>query len=105
MIEMDRYPNTAVSTSQASVLATNKVLRNTYLLLRATLAFSAVTAGIAMAINLPFMGLWMLLPYFGLVYAVNATRNSGWGIVWTFALTGLLGPPLGPIPRLSLEAE
>src|SRR5678816_3513830 len=75
-IEMDRYPNTAVSTSQASVLATNKVLRNTYLLLGATLAFSAVTAGIAMAINLPFMGLWMLLPYFGLVYAVNATRNS-----------------------------
>jgi len=32
---MDRYPNTAVSTSQASVLATNKVLRNTYLLLGA----------------------------------------------------------------------
>ena len=41
---MDRYPSSAVSTTQTSVLATNKVLRNTYLLLGATLAFSAVTA-------------------------------------------------------------
>jgi modulator of FtsH protease len=101
---MDRYPSTAVSTTQTSVLATNKVLRNTYLLLGATLAFSAVTAGVAMAINLPFMGLWMLLPYFGLVYAVNATRNSGWGIVWTFALTGFLGLTLGPILEFYLKS-
>jgi modulator of FtsH protease len=39
----------------------------------------------------------MLLPYFGLLYAVQATRNSGWGIVWTFGLTGFLGLTLGPI--------
>ena len=101
---MDRYPSTVTSTSRESVLATNKVLRNTYLLLGATLAFSAVTAGVAMAINLPFMGLWMLLPYFGLVYAVNATRNSGWGIVWTFALTGFLGLTLGPILEFYLKS-
>ena len=30
-----------------SALATNKVLRNTYLLLSATLAFSAIMAGVA----------------------------------------------------------
>jgi modulator of FtsH protease len=101
---MDRYPSSVVSTSSTSVLATNKVLRNTYLLLGATLAFSAVTAGLAMAIDLPFMGLWMLLPYFGLVYAVNATRNSGWGIVWTFALTGFLGLTLGPILEFYLKS-
>lgn len=101
---MDRYPSTVASTSQASVLSTNKVLRNTYLLLGATLAFSAVTAGVAMAINLPFMGLWMLLPYFGLLYAVQATRNSGWGIVWTFGLTGFLGLTLGPILGYYLRA-
>jgi modulator of FtsH protease len=94
---MDRYPSTVASTSQASVLSTNKVLRNTYLLLGATLAFSAAMAGVAMAIDLPFMGLWMLLPYFGLLYAVNATRNSSWGIFWTFGLTGFLGLTLGPI--------
>ncbi|HKS56670.1 MAG TPA: Bax inhibitor-1/YccA family protein [Steroidobacteraceae bacterium] len=101
---MDRYPSTVASTSQTSVLATNKVLRNTYLLLGATLLFSAVTAGVAMAINLPFMGLWMLLPYFGLLFAVQATRNSGWGIVWTFALTGFLGLTLGPILEFYLRA-
>lgn len=101
---MDRYPSTVASTTQASVLSTNKVLRNTYLLLGATLAFSAVTAGVAMAINLPFMGLWMLLPYFGLLFAVQATRNSGWGIVWTFALTGFLGLTLGPILQFYLKA-
>jgi modulator of FtsH protease len=94
---MDRYPSTVASTSQASVLSTNKVLRNTYLLLGATLAFSAAMAGVAMAIDLPFMGLWMLLPYFGLAYAVHATRNSSWGIFWTFGLTGFLGLTLGPI--------
>lgn len=101
---MDRYPSTVTSTSQTSVLATNKVLRNTYLLLGATLAFSAVTAGVAMAINLPYMGLWMLLPYVGLLYAVQKTRNSGWGIVWTFALTGFLGLTLGPILQFYLKA-
>jgi modulator of FtsH protease len=94
---MDRYPSTVTSTSSTSVLVTNKVLRNTYLLLGATLAFSAAMAGVAMWINLPFLGLWMLLPYFGLLYAVQATRNSGWGIVWTFGLTGFLGLTLGPI--------
>lgn len=101
---MDRYPSTVASTSSTSVLTTNKVLRNTYLLLGATLAFSAVMAGVAMAIDLPFLGLWMLLPYFGLMYAVHATRNSGWGIVWTFGLTGFLGLTLGPILEFYLRS-
>ncbi|MDH4260010.1 MAG: FtsH protease modulator YccA, partial [Gammaproteobacteria bacterium] len=37
-----------------SALVANKVLRNTYLLLSATLAFSALTAGVAMAFSLPY---------------------------------------------------
>ena len=53
---MDRYPSTVASTSRASALTTNKVLRNTYLLLGATLAFSAAMAGVAMAIDLPYFG-------------------------------------------------
>jgi modulator of FtsH protease len=94
---MDRYPSTAVSTTRESVLATNKVLRNTYLLLGATLAFSAAMAGVSMALNLPYFGLLTLLVYFGLLFAVHKTKDSGWGIVWTFALTGFLGLTLGPI--------
>ena len=40
------------SASQPSVLQTNKVLRNTYMLLAMTLAFSAVCAGVAMAVGI-----------------------------------------------------
>ena len=94
---MDRYPSTAVSTTRESVLATNKVLRNTDLLWGATLAFSAAMAGVSMALNLPYFGLLTLLVYFGLLFAVHKTKDSGWGIVWTFALTGFLGLTLGPI--------
>ena len=94
---MDRYPSTAVSTSRESVLATNKVLRNTYMLLGATLLFSAAMAGVSMALHLPYFGLLTLLVYFGLLFAVHKTKDSGWGIVWTFALTGFLGLTLGPI--------
>lgn len=94
---MDRYPSTVASTSQASVLSTNKVLKNTYLLLGATLMFSAAMAGVSMALHLPYFGLLTLLVYFGLLFAVHKTKDSGWGIVWTFALTGFLGLTLGPI--------
>jgi modulator of FtsH protease len=95
---MENYPAHAASTATgSSALATNKVLRNTYLLLGATLLFSAITAGVAMALNVPFLGLWMLLPYIGLMYAVHKTQDSAWGVFWVFALTGFLGLTLGPI--------
>ena len=74
-----------------------KVLRNTYMLLAMTVAFSAVTATISMLFRFPPMGLLMLLPYFGLLFAIEKTKDSGWGIVWTFALTGFMGLTLGPI--------
>lgn len=75
----------------------SKVLRNTYTLLAMTIAFSALTAFIAMAMNVPYLGLLSLLPYFGLLFAVEKTKNSGWGIVCVFALTGWLGFTIGPI--------
>ncbi len=73
------------------------VLRNTYLLLGMTLAFSALMAVLGMAINMPYLGLWMLLPYFGILYAVEKTKNSAAGILWVFTLTGWLGLTLAPI--------
>ena len=101
---MDRNPSTVVSTSRESALTTNKVLRNTYLLLGATLAFSAAMAGVSMALNLPYLGLFTLIGYFALLFAVYKTRNSAWGIVWTFALTGLLGLTLGPVLDFYIKA-
>jgi modulator of FtsH protease len=79
-------------------LATNRVLRNTYTLLSMTLLFSAMTAGLSMALQLPHPGLLLTLAgYFGLLYAVTKLRNSGWGLLCVFALTGFMGLTLGPI--------
>lgn len=84
--------------THTSALATNKVLRNTYLLLSATLAFSALVAGLAMAWNLPSPGMLItLVAYFGLLFATHKLQNSAWGILSVFALTGFLGYTLGPI--------
>ena len=60
-----------VSTAPMDVAAreTNRVLRNTYMLLGMTLAFSAVTATISMVLQLPtFMYLVFVLVGFGLLF-------------------------------------
>ena len=81
-----------------SALATNRVLRNTYGLLSMTLLFSAATAGVSLALNLPHPGLLLTLAgYFGLLFATSKFRNSGLGLVFVFALTGFMGYTLGPI--------
>ncbi|OUS12426.1 BAX inhibitor protein [Gammaproteobacteria bacterium 53_120_T64] len=83
---------------QSSILATNKVIRNTYILLSMTLLFSAATAGISMTLNLPHPGFIItLVGYFGLLFLTTKFRNSSLGIVCVFALTGFMGLTLGPI--------
>ncbi|MDA0910141.1 MAG: Bax inhibitor-1/YccA family protein [Proteobacteria bacterium] len=82
----------------SSVIQTNKVLRNTYLLLSLTLLFSALTAGWSMMVSAPVINpIINLIVYFALLFGVQATRNSPMGLVLTFALTGFLGWTLGPI--------
>jgi modulator of FtsH protease len=91
--------------TRESALATNKVLRNTYLLLSATLAFSALVAGISYALELPYLGPWItLIGYFALLFAVQKTADSGWGLLSVFALTGFMGYTLGPIISLYVKA-
>ena len=81
-----------------SILATNKVIRNTYLLLSLTLAFAAAAAGISVALKLPHPGILLTLGgFFGLLFAVHKLKNSGWGILAVFALTGFMGYTLGPV--------
>ncbi|GFD83897.1 BAX inhibitor protein [Tenacibaculum sp. KUL118] len=84
------------SESQPSVLQTNKVLRNTYMLLAMTLAFSAVCAGIAMAVGIsPMMSLVMTIGAFITLFVVQKKADSASGIYWVFAFTGLMGASLG----------
>ena len=81
-----------------TVLAANKVIRNTYMLLSMTLLFAAVTAAASVAMKLPHPGMIItLVGYFGLLFVTHKLKNSGWGLVSVFALTGFMGYTLGPI--------
>jgi modulator of FtsH protease len=93
-----------VIASEQSVLATNKVLRNTYTLLSMTLLFSALCAGIAVVTNMPPLGMIVtLVGYFGLLFLTTRFRNSGLGVLFVFALTGFMGLTLGPIVSMYLS--
>lgn len=87
-----------------SALATNKVLRNTYMLLSMTLIFSAVMAGVGMVTNMPFINPFVTLAvYFGLLFMTHKFKNSSLGIVCVFALTGFMGLTLGPLLSVYIE--
>ncbi|RBP83578.1 Bax inhibitor-1/YccA family protein [Marinomonas rhizomae] len=84
--------------STHSSQAANKTLRNTYGLLSLTLLFSAFTAGMSMAFNLPHPGLIItLVGFYGLLFLTHKFKNSSAGILCVFALTGFMGLTLGPI--------
>lgn len=94
----ERRVDVATARYNSAVLETNKVLKNTYMLLGMTLAFSAVTAGISMALNLPaFMGLVFSLIGFALLFVVNRMADSAKGLPAIFAFTGVMGAGLGPL--------
>lgn len=90
--------NYAAPRSEASILSTNKLIRNTYSLLSMTLVFSALMAALAVFIRVgPGFGLVCTLVAFGLLWFVlPKTANSGSGIGVVFLFTGLLGFGLGP---------
>jgi len=81
-----------------SVLSTNKVLKNTYMLLGMTLLFSALTAGISMSMGLGHgAGLVLALVGFGLLFVVNRLADSSKGLIAIFAFTGVMGASIGPM--------
>lgn len=95
----------AIARPASAVLATNKLIRNTYTLLAMTLLFSALTAGLAMVLQLPHPGLIIsLVGYFGLLFLTAKFRNSSLGLVFVFALTGFMGLTLGPIISTYIQA-
>ena len=101
MNSVDHTPASVLGTSTRSIAtatAGNKVIRNTYLLLAMTLAFSALAAALSMALNLPHPGLIVTLAgYFGLLFLTAKFRDRAAGIGFVFALTGFMGYTLGPI--------
>ena len=91
--------NTAVARPEGAILQTNKLIKNTYILLSMTLAFSAVTAFVSIALQASFGTAFVAtLVGIGLLwFALPRTANSAAGIPVLFAITGLLGFGLGPL--------
>ena len=97
--------DTASVRSQDQILATNKVLKNTYMLLAATLAFSAVTAMLSMLLAVPvwtYMASLIVSMILG-IFVLPRTANSASGIGVIFAITGLMGFGLGAILQLYMS--
>lgn len=96
-----------ISRAPEAILATNKVIRNTYTLLSMTLLFSALMAAVSVVTNMPPMTyLLSIIGAFGLMWLVlPRTANSGAGIFVVFAITGLMGFGLGPILNQYLALE
>ena len=98
------WNSSVMSRAGTAPLSTNKLIRNTYALLSMTLLFSALMAGVGMAVHLPY-GLSMIttLVSMGLLWFVlPRVANSSAGIWVTFAVTGLLGLGLGPVLNMYL---
>ena len=92
------FTSNQASFETTGLISTNKVLKNTYMLLGMTLAFSALTATIAMAMNLSHtVALVLTLVGFGLLFVVNRMADSAKGLPAIFAFTGVMGASLGPM--------
>lgn len=82
----------------------SSVLRNTYGLLSLTLLFSGVVAYVAQQMAVPYPSIFVvLIGFYGLFFLTAKLRNSGWGLLSTFALTGFMGYTLGPILNMYLS--
>ena len=88
-----------VAKRSTSALATNKVLRNTYMLLSMTLLFSGLTAALSMFLNMPPMTyLVSVIGGMGIaMFVLPRFANSPAGIGIVFLITGMLGFGLGPM--------
>jgi modulator of FtsH protease len=94
MREQD-YANSPSRVEQTEV---SSVLRNTYGLLALTLAFSGIVAFMAQRANVPYPNIFVvLIGFYGLFFLTAKLRDSGWGLLSAFALTGFMGYTLGPI--------
>ncbi|HEX8589818.1 Bax inhibitor-1/YccA family protein [Pseudomonas sp.] len=95
MREQDYAVNNRVQVEQLEV---SRVLRNTYGLLALTLAFSGIMAFVAQQMNVRYPNVFVvLIGFYGLFFLTNKLRDSAWGLVSAFALTGFMGFILGPI--------
>jgi modulator of FtsH protease len=97
--------NYAATRPETAILATNKLIRNTYTLLSMTLVFSALMGGLSVFMRVGYgVGLGCSIGALALLWLVlPRTANSAAGIGVVFLFTGLLGFGLGPTIGYYLE--
>lgn len=102
--------NTPIGLNTTTVAGTagNRVLRNTYWLLAISLIPTILGAAVGAQMNFAFMAesplmstLIMLAVMFGLIFGVQALRNSMAGVFLLLAFTFVMGVFLGPILQYS----
>ncbi|HHH38553.1 MAG TPA: Bax inhibitor-1/YccA family protein [Sedimenticola sp.] len=102
---MNRFEEQTLARGYEGAFATNKVIKNTYLLLSATLLFSGLMALVSLFLAVP---LWtytvsvivaMLLG----IFVLPRTQDSAAGLGVIFAITGLMGFGLGAVISLYLQ--
>ncbi len=95
----------SVARSQESILSSNKVIKNTYMLLSATLLFSAVMAAVSISLAMPtWTYLVSLIASMLLgIFVLPRTANSATGIGVIFGITGLMGFGLGAVLSIYLS--
>jgi len=93
-------------------VSSNKVLRNTYMLLGLTMIPTVVGAVIGMNMNFSFMAqspimgaVVMLAVMFGMFWAISKNRDNGLGVVLLLGLTLFMGVMLGPILQVALHLK
>ena len=91
-------------------LSTNKVLRNTYMLLGLSMIPTVIGAMIGISMNFSFMAqspilgfIVMLAVMFGLFWGISKNRDNGLGVVLLLGLTFFMGLMLGPILQVALH--
>jgi modulator of FtsH protease len=105
-----QYDMTGNNATTILAAGTNRVLRNTYMLLGLSMIPTVIGALIGMSMNFSFMaqhpimyGLGTFAVMMGLFFSIQATRNSSMGVVLLLVLTGFLGVMLGPILQVALH--
>lgn len=84
--------------NQKYLLAVNRVIRNTYILLSMTIFFSAVTAYISMLLNVTHVNIILdLVVMVILLLLINYFKNTVLGIFLVFVFTGFMGYTVGPV--------
>lgn len=103
-VQSSQYGQSTRPLGAGDVLATNRVLRNTYWLLSLTLMFSALCTWVGMQMNFGGIGLiGFFIGAYGLMFLTHKLQNSAWGLLSVFGFTGFMGLTLAPLLNAYLK--